>query len=182
MGFSEKHKIAFSNQKHVPIIRINDHFVCNSWDIMNWLYNNYNQNLSFSSSSNKIFSYFLYNWISKELLPALFKIIANEIPKILEEKDLEYFIKTREDYLKEPLSTLKPLAPAATINFQKLINPIRQILKENNFISGEIPSLEDYIFFGNIKWAQSCNNYPLLDDNDLIKKWFLKIQRFFNLD
>ena len=65
---------------------------------------------------------------------------------------------------------LKSLAPAATINFKKLITPIRKVIKENNYISGHKPGLEDFIFFGNLKWVQSCNNYPLLDYDDLMKK------------
>ena len=182
VGFSEKYKIAFTNQNLVPILKSNDHFVCDSWDIINWLEQNYSQNPLFLNSSNKTFSYFLYHWTSKELLPVLFKIIANEIPKILDGKDLEYFVKTREEKIKGPLSKLKPLAPAATINFRKLVNPIRKIIKENNYISGKKPGLEDFIFFGNLKWIQSCNNYPLLEDDDLIKKWFSEIHKIFNFN
>ena len=182
VGFSEKYKIAFTNQNLVPILKSNDHFVCDSWDIINWLEQNYSQNPLFLNSSNKTFSYFLYHWTSKELLPVLFKVIANEIPKILEGKDLEYFVKTREEKIKGPLSKLKPLAPAATINFRKLVNPIRKIIKENNYISGKKPGLEDFIFFGNLKWVQSCNNYPLLEDDDLIKKWFSEIHKIFNFN
>ena len=182
VGFSEKYKIAFTNQNLVPILKSNDHFVCDSWDIINWLEQNYSQNPLFLNSSNKTFSYFLYHWTSKELLPLLFKIIANEIPKILDGKDLEYFVKTREEKIKGPLSKLKPLAPAATINFRKLVNPIRKIIKENNYISGKKPGLEDFIFFGNLKWVQSCNNYPLLEDDDLIKKWFSEIHKIFNFN
>ena len=182
VGFSEKYKIAFTNQNLVPILKSNDQFVCDSWDIINWLEHNYSQNPLFLNSSNKTFSYFLYHWTSKELLPVLFKIIANEIPKILDGKDLEYFVKTREEKIKGPLSKLKPLAPAATINFRKLINPIRKIIKENNYISGKKPGLEDFIFFGNLKWVQSCNNYPLLEDDDLIKKWFSEIHKIFNFN
>ena len=181
VGFSEKKKIAFTNQKLVPIIQNNDHFVCDSWNIIKWLEQNYIKNPLFINSSNKTFSYFLYNWTSKELLPMLFKIIGNEIPKILDGKDLEYFIKTREENIKAPLSTLKPLAPAATTNFRKSINPIRKIIKENNYIYRKNPGLEDFIFFGNLKWVQSCNNYPLLEDDDLIKKWFSEIHQIFNL-
>ena len=182
VGFSEKYKIAFTNQNLVPILKSNDHFVCDSWDIINWLEQNYSQNPLFLNSSNKTFSYFLYHWTSKELLPVLFKILANEIPKILDGKDLEYFVKTREEKIKGPLSKLKPLAPAATINFRKLVNPIRKIIKENNYISGKKPGLEDFIFFGNLKWVQSCNNYPLLEDDDLIKKWFSEIHKIFNFN
>ena len=182
VGFSEKYKIAFTNQNLVPILKSNDHFVCDSWDIINWLEQNYSQNPLFLNSSNKTFSYFLYHWTSKELLPVLFKIIANEIPKILDGKDLEYFVKTREEKIKGPLSKLKPLAPAATINFRKLVNPIRKIIKENNYISGKKPGLEDFIFFGNLKWVQSCNNYPLLEDDDLIKKWYIEIHKIFHFN
>ena len=182
VGFSEKYKIAFSNQKLVPIIVNNDNFICDSWNIIIWLDQNYINKPLFINDSNKTFCYFLYHWTSKELLPELFKVIANEIPKILDGKDFDYFIKTREEYIKGPLSKLKPLVPGAIRSFRKSINPVRKILKYNHFISGEKPGLEDFIFFGNLKWVQSCNNYKILEDDDLIKKWFDNLQRKFNLN
>ena len=36
----------------------------------------------------------------------IFKLIANDIPKILNEEDKQYFIKTREDRIKKPLEKL----------------------------------------------------------------------------
>ena len=103
VGFSEKHKIAFSNQDLVPIITHKDGFVCDSWNIINWLDKNYTDKPLFINSANKNFSHFLYYWTSKQLLPELFKIIANDIPNILDKEDLEYYIKTRETRIKGPL-------------------------------------------------------------------------------
>jgi len=60
VGLSEKHKIAFTNQKLVPILRSKDHFVFDSWNIINWLEENFTENSLFINSSNKTFSYFLY--------------------------------------------------------------------------------------------------------------------------
>ena len=40
--FSEKSKIEFSNQQLVPILKHQNGFVCDSWNIINWLDKNYN--------------------------------------------------------------------------------------------------------------------------------------------
>ncbi|MDG1981362.1 MAG: glutathione S-transferase N-terminal domain-containing protein, partial [Alphaproteobacteria bacterium] len=41
VGFSEKNKISFSNQKLVPIVKHEKGFVTGSWNIINWLDNNF---------------------------------------------------------------------------------------------------------------------------------------------
>ena len=35
--FSEKHKIEFSKQSLVPILKYQNGFVCDSWNILDWL-------------------------------------------------------------------------------------------------------------------------------------------------
>ncbi len=48
--FSEKNKIEFSNQKLVPILKHPNGFVCDSWNIINWLDKNYNDKKIFLTS------------------------------------------------------------------------------------------------------------------------------------
>ena len=95
--FSEKDKIAFSNQTLVPILEYEEGYVNDSWEIIKWLDENYLENKLFINETSKNFSYFLYLWTSRQLLPVLFKIIAHEIPNVLEGKDINYYIETRED-------------------------------------------------------------------------------------
>lgn len=181
VGLSEKNKIAFSNQSLLPILKDTNIFVCDSWQIINWLEENYKEKPLFINTSSHMFSTFLFHWSSKQLLPELFKIIANDIPNILEGDDLKYYIKTREEYIKAPLSTLKPLVASTTIKFRKMINPVRKILKNKDYIAGDKPGLEDYIFFGNFQWIKKCSDYQLLEDDDLITNWFNNIVNKFNL-
>ena len=60
--FSEKHKIEFSQQNLVPILKYPNGFVCDSWNIINWIDENYEQKKLFVNEANKKFSYFLYLW------------------------------------------------------------------------------------------------------------------------
>ena len=60
----------------------------------------------FINNSSKTFSYFLYLWTSRQLLPILFKIIAHEIPNVLEGDDIDYYIKTREERINGPITNL----------------------------------------------------------------------------
>ena len=50
----------------------------------------------------------------------IFKLIANDIPKILNEEDKEYFIKTREDRIKKPLKSLLSDKEKSKINYFNL--------------------------------------------------------------
>ena len=179
--FSEKNKIEFSNQQLVPILKYKNGFVCDSWNILNWLNERYDNKNIFCNLSSKNFSYFLYLWTSRQLLPILFKIIAHEIPNILEGEDLEYFIRTREERINGPITKFQSTISNSIKEFRKLISPIRKIIEINGFISGKEPGVEDYIFFGNFKWVYSCSCCDLLDVNDPIFTWYKKILKLTKL-
>ena len=72
-------------------------------NIFVWLNDKVKEIKLIPNEQTRIFT-FLYFWTSKSLLPLIFKLIANDIPKILDEKDKQYFIKTREDRIKKPLA------------------------------------------------------------------------------
>ena len=170
--FSEKDKIAFSNQTLVPILEHEDGYVNDSWEIIKWLDKYYPENKLFINETSKNFSYFLYLWTSRQLLPVLFKIIAHEIPNVLEGEDINYYIKTREDRINGPITKFKLNISEFINEFNKMINPIRKIINVNGFITGKEPGIEDYIFFGNFKWVSCCSSSNLLENNDPIHKWF----------
>ena len=179
--FTDKNKIAFSKQKLVPILDYKDGFVSDSWNIINWLDKNYNDKKIFLNLSSKNFSNFLYLWTSRQLLPILFKIIAHEIPNVLEGDDVDYFIRTREDRIKGSITKFIPKIPDHIREFRKLISPIRKIIEINGFISGKEPGVEDYIFFGNFKWVYSCSACNLLQECDPIYNWYRRIIKITNL-
>jgi glutathione S-transferase len=170
--FSEKDKIAFSGQTLVPILEHEDGYVNDSWEIIKWLDKYYPENKLFINETSKNFSYFLYLWTSRQLLPVLFKVIAHEIPNVLEGEDINYYIKTREDRIKGPITKFKPKISEFIKEFNKLINPIRKIIDANGFIAGKEPGIEDYIFFGNFKWVSCCSSSNLLEIKDPIHRWF----------
>ena len=179
--FSEKSKIEFSNQQLLPILQHKNGFVCDSWNILNWLNENYENKNIFVNASSKNFSYFLYHWTSKQLLPILFKIIAHEIPNVLEGEDIDYFIKTREERINGPITKFIPTISSSIKEFRKLITPIRKIIEINGFVSGKEPGIEDYIFFGNFKWVFSCSSCDLMDSKDPIYKWYKNILKLTSL-
>ena len=177
---TDKDKIAFSKQKLVPILDYKDGFVCDSWNIFNWLNENYPQKKIFINSSSKNFSYFLYLWTSRQLLPILFKIIAHEIPNVLEGNDIDYYINTREKKINGPITKFVPMISTSIEVFRKSIDPIRKIIIKSGYISGKKPGLEDYIFFGNFKWVNVCSSCNLLDDEDPVHNWYKKLLKIAN--
>jgi glutathione S-transferase len=181
IGLSEKNKISFSNQKLLPIIKHQKGFVTDSWNIINWLDNNFGGPKLFINETSKNFSYYLYLWTSRQLLPILFKIIAHEIPNILEADDLKYYLISREELIKGPITKFKPIIPSIIKKFRKLINPMRSLIKKNGFISGVSPGIEDFIFFGNFKWVYTCSSCELLETEDEIYEWYKKINEVFNI-
>ncbi|MDC0093207.1 glutathione S-transferase N-terminal domain-containing protein [Alphaproteobacteria bacterium] len=181
IGLSEKNKISFSNQKLLPIIKHQEGFVTDSWNIINWLDNKFDGPKLFVNETSKNFSYFLYLWTSRQLLPILFKIIAHEIPNILEDDDLKHYLISREKLIQGPITKFKPIIPSTIKKFRKLIDPMRLLIKKNGFISGINPGIEDFIFFGNFKWVYSCSSCTLLEKDDEIYEWYRKINEVFNI-
>ncbi len=173
--FTDKDKIAFSNQKLVPILEYKDGFICDSWNIINWLNENYPEKKIFKNNTSKNFSYYLYLWTSRQLLPILFKIIAHEIPNVLDGKDVEYYLRTREERIKGPITKFVPLISSSIEEFRKTIDPIRKIIIKDGFISGKQPGIEDCIFFGNLKWVEICSRCELLEDEDPVNKWYKRL-------
>ena len=170
--FSEKEKISFSGQKLVPILEHDKGFVSESWKIINWLDDNYPDKKLFKNENSKNFSYFLYLWTARQLLPVLFKIIAHEIPNVLEGEDVNYYIKTREERIKGPITKFKTNISELIDEFRKLVSPIRKIIEKNGYIAGQKPGIEDYLFYGNFKWVYSCSSCNLLETDDAIYNWF----------
>ena len=182
VGFSEKNKILFSNQQLVPVLKHQDGHISDSWNIINWLDENYENPKLFVNEASKNFSYFLYLWTSRQILPILFKIIAHEIPNILEGDDLDHYIVTREERIKGPITKFVPVISDSIKKFRSLINPMRSLIKKNGFISGSNPGIEDFIFFGNFKWVYTCSSCNLLDKEDEIFQWYKKINQIFNIE
>ena len=182
VGFSEKNKILFSNQQLVPVLKHQDGHISDSWNIINWLDENYENPKLFVNETSKNFSYFLYLWTSRQILPILFKIIAHEIPNILEGDDLDHYIVTREERIKGPITKFVPVISDSIKKFRNLINPMRSLIKKNGFISGSNPGIEDFIFFGNFKWVYTCSSCNLLDKEDEIFQWYKKINQIFNVE
>jgi len=170
--FTDKDKIAFSKQELVPILEYKDGYVTDSWNIINWLNESYPEKEIFINNSSKNFSYYLYLWTSRQLLPILFKIIAHEIPNVLEGNDINYYIKTREKRIAGSITKFLPLISSYIEKFRKSIDPIRKIIINNGYISGKKPGVEDCIFFGNFKWVDVCSSCNLLEDEDPIYKWY----------
>ena len=182
VGFSEKNKILFSNQQLVPVLKHQDGHISDSWNIINWLDENYENPKLFVNETSKNFSRFLYLWTSRQILPILFKIIAHEIPNILEGDDLDHYIVTREERIKGPITKFVPVISDSIKKFRNLINPMRSLIKKNGFISGSNPGIEDFIFFGNFKWVYTCSSCNLLDKEDEIFQWYKKINQIFNIE
>ena len=180
--FSEKNKILFSNQQLVPVLKHQNGHISDSWNIINWLDENYENPKLFVNETSKNFSYFLYLWTSRQILPILFKIIAHEIPNILEGDDLDHYIVTREERIKGPITKFVPVISDSIKKFRNLINPMRSLIKKNGFISGSNPGIEDFIFFGNFKWVYTCSSCNLLDKEDEIFQWYKKINQIFNIE
>ena len=110
----------------------------------------------------------------------MFKIIAHEIPNVLEGDDIDYYLKTREERINGPITKFLPFITSFVEEFRKSIDPIRKIIIKNNYISGKIPGIEDCIFFGNFKWVDACSSCNLLDGKDPVYQWYKNLLKIIH--
>lgn len=90
---------------------------------------------------------------------------------MLAEKDKEYFRTTREKALGTTLEAHGADAAGLLPSFRKSLEPLRRTVSVTPFVSGEAPTMTDYICFGTFQWARTSAPHDLLEPNDPIFAW-----------
>ena len=111
----------------------------------------------------------------------IFTLIANDIPKILDREDKQYFIQTREDRIKKPLRSLLSDKEKSKKQLLQSLITFEKILTNNQFFNGNSLGLPDFIFFGNFMWAEKCSSEDLFENLPNIQKWYLNLKKLNRL-
>ena len=181
VGFSEKYKIKFSHQSLVPVIKYKNDVVFDSWNIICWLDKNFSQKKLLKNDQIKSFAHFLYFWVQRQLQPIIFQIIGNEIKNILEGDDLDFFIKSREQRIGKPLSSLLENRDKSIDQFNKILIPIKKVLEKQSFLTGKAIGLPDFIMFGPFIWVEKCTDYKVFQSDEKLYFWYQSIKKAFGI-
>src|SRR5215475_3453098 len=179
--FTDKQVIAFSGQGSVPVLIDDGVTVCDSWHIALHLEARYPDAPQLFAGVGVIpLAHFVNAWSDSVLLPAVARIILLEIHICVDPGDREYFRASREKRFGQSLETVAADRPSNVSALGKALAPMRQALKEREFLSGESPGYADYCVFGMFMWARCCSAARLLDEDDPVFLWCERLLNAFD--
>ncbi len=178
--FTEKEMIAFSGQKRVPIIVDGDQVVHDSWVIAEYLETTYpHQPALFGDAQAKALARFVTEWTVNTLHGAIARLILKDIYRLLHEKDKAYFRQTRETFFGATLDDICTNRETRVQAFRQSLEPLRQTLAVQPFLSGSDPAWADYVVFSTFQWARCTSSFALLETNDPLWPWIGKMLDLF---
>ena len=173
--FTDKEAIsAFyaSDPMLVPVLTDGDVSVTDSWNIAQYLEEAYpGQPSLFGGEAGKLHARFLKHWVETQINLPITRMIVLDIHDRLHQKDQAYFRETREKRLGKPLEEVVANREVTRADLGKLLHPMRNVVKEQPFLSGEAPAYGDYVVFGTFQWARATSSFDVLQADDPIVGW-----------
>jgi glutathione S-transferase len=171
--FTEIAFIADGHQKTVPVLDDDGKIVGDSWAIAEYLENTYPDKPSlFGGASGRALTLFVQDWAIATLHIGLINLIVLDIFLSLSPADKEYFRTSREKRFGRPLEEVQAGREERLPAFRQSLQPLRMLLSGQEWIGGEGPLYADYTVFAPFQWARLVSNFPLLEEDDIIRAWF----------
>ena len=176
VAVTDKGAIRFSGQDLVPIIRDGDRIVSDSWKIACFLEQAYPERPAlFGSELGQNLTYFFNMWADRELLPLLVPPLMLDVLGCVGEAEAAHHRTQMETIFKRKLEDLYAERAKTLEQFRKRLAPVRRILSDQTFIGGKTPAYADHILFGVLQWARVVSIEQVLDDGDVIGRWFERV-------
>lgn len=170
--FTEKDLIAQSGQGKVPVLVAGDQWLFESWDIAEYLEDNYpGRPLLFGCTHGRATARFVNQWSSEVLHPAVARVIVPDIPAALHEKDQDYFRTTWEAAFGRSLEALAAERDQALMALRQTLAPLRSVLSKQPFVAGASPAYADHAVFGAFQWARVISPVALTTPEDPVSAW-----------
>jgi len=168
--FGEKHKIEFSGQKLVPVIRDGGKVVADSWAIAKYLDEAYPDRPSLFPGGSETLTSFVRHWTQTRLAMPLMRVALLDIYGCIAEADRDYFRASREQRFGKKLEeVVSPAEGRAAFNAE--LAPVRELLKETPYLNGDKPAFADYCLFGVFMFARGVTDVQMLDEGDAVHAW-----------
>jgi glutathione S-transferase len=179
--FTEKEALAPYKSSTVPVLVDGTNSVYDSWAIALYLDEVYPSRPSlFSGNEARTLCDFFNQWTVKALHPILMRVIIMDLFGKVHEKDRAYFRESREKRYGMPLEQVGADPKGALAAFRGALDPVRPVLVQNAFISGNGPGFADYILFGTFQWARSVSPARLLEPDDPIYAWRERLLKMYD--
>lgn len=173
--FTEKHKIAFSGQDRVPVIKDDGTVVYDSWTIAQYAEEKYPDPKLFPGLGLKEACRFFNLYVDRTVHPSLIMVVLNDIFAKIEPGDREYFRADRE---KRFGMTLEAIAAKRDENRPKLkavLADLEATISGQDYFFGQL-TYADFCLFGTFKWVTAVSNEPLFDAAPALHTWWERMQ------
>lgn len=182
VGFTEKDKIAFSGQGLVPVIvdKTNgDKVVSDSWQIACYLDEAYPGKPLFASEQALGLSQFLANWAGTTIHAGAASLIIADLWARVRPEDQAYFRQSREKRFGKTLEQVQEGREQRLPAFRASLEPLRMLVRQQQFVCGAQPGYGDYIVYGSLQWPLRASDFKLLEDDDPVAAWIGRIDRLY---
>ena len=170
--FTEISQLENCQGKTVPILEHNGDYITDSWDIACYLEDTFPDRPSlFGGDVGKAYANFFNNTSFYSLIIPLFQTLVFDIFDTLDDKDRDYFRRTREARLGKSLEEIHQNQDQNLRLFQKQLWPYNTTLKTQDFLAGSHPAFVDYILYGLFQWAKGVSTLSLLQEKDPLYDW-----------
>ena len=127
--FTEKEVIAMSGQDRVPVLIDGDRVVSDSWNIADYLENNYPHTPSlFGGPEGRSLARFVSHWTDTVMVMSIARMVVADVHAVIHEKDTDYFRASREARLGKSLEEVVADREAALPVFRQGLDPLRALL------------------------------------------------------
>ncbi|HTY54458.1 MAG TPA: glutathione S-transferase family protein [Candidatus Binataceae bacterium] len=179
--FTDKQLIAKYNWERVPVIVDNGRGVVDSWAIANYLEDTYPQKPSlFGAGAGRSLARFYNQWADAFLHPAIAPFVVLDVFNRIDSRDRDYFRQSREARFGTTLEAFCADREQKIERFRQSLEPLRQTLAAQPYLSGEEPLYPDYIVFGSFLFPRSISPFVLLESADPINQWRERLLDRFN--
>jgi len=172
--------IGDGTHKTVPVIEDGGRFIGDSWKIANHLEDEYSERPSlFGGPAGRALSAFVQNWVIDVLHRGVIELVLLDIYDQLDEGDKAYFRSSRERRFGRTLEAVQAGREDRVADFHKSLQPFRQVVASQPFLSGDAPLYPDYLAFSALQWGRVVSRFPLLAEDDPVVDWFERMLDLF---
>lgn len=176
VAFGEKHKIAFSGQKLVPVLQDDNNAINDSWEIACYLEEHYPSHKSlFIDEAGKALAQSINHWCDTVLAAHIRPLVLMGIYQTISEEDKVYFRESREAKLGMSLEEYAATADSALQHFREELNAVRELLNMQPYLGGQQVSYADLCLLGMFLWIACINDLVFLEKDDVVYQWYLKM-------
>ena len=179
--FTEKHKLAFSGQDRVPVIRHDDGtVVSDSWTIACDLEERQTEPRIFPGLGHKEACRFFNLYVDNTVHPALAPVVVSDIFDKIEPGDRDYFRQSRESRLGARLEDIAARRDEFRPQLQRVLADLNATLAGQEYLFG-VFSYADICLFGTFTWVTRVSTEPLFDNAPDLRAWWERMQERFTV-